>query len=135
MITIELTQEQRDQIIRDYKQKIVLRREDITRIATKLNKEVNFPLLKEDKEQILLEKIVKRIDQILFDILPEEIYECLKMKENGIDPKEAEEIKERIIRAVNKKIDLPFLNEQKEKNLIRFVIDIIVNAMTVGKTI
>ena len=133
MNSIDLTPEQRDQIIREYKENQVLRQEDIKRIASQLNKEINLPLLGEDKEQILFEKIVRRVDQILFDILPEEIYECLKMKENGISPDEADEIKKRIVHAVNKKIDFPFLNEKKEKRIIEFIVNIIVIAMTRGK--
>lgn len=136
MTTITLTEEQRQKIVKDAEEtKMLLTDEEVEKIASKVNEKINLPFLSEDKEQIVFVKIVRLLDRSLYTLLPNEIYECIRMAQDGIDSEEAETIKTRITKAINNLVNLPFLTENQEEILFGIVIGIIINAMMKGNSL
>ena len=113
----------------------MLTQKEVEAIATKLNKVINLPILKEEKEQIIFVKIVKQIDMFLYGVLPNEIYELIRVASDGITDKDALIIEENLTKLANDYINLPFLTEPMEETVFRVVIGIIVRAMLKGKSI
>ncbi|MDC7247861.1 MAG: hypothetical protein PQJ35_05940 [Sphaerochaetaceae bacterium] len=91
-----------------------------------------MPILKEDAEGRIILKIEKRIDDFLWNVLPDEIYDLCKTAADGITTDEAENLKSRLSSIINKYIDLPFLSEKTEKELFDFVISLVCDALKKG---
>ncbi|MFA8435900.1 MAG: hypothetical protein ACEPOZ_15390 [Marinifilaceae bacterium] len=98
-------------------------------IAQRLNEKINLPILKEGAELKIFIKVVRKIDRLLYNLLPNEIYELVHDATDGIDHEELQEIKRRIIPLINKAINLPFISERREAKLIGMVLDIIFTAL------
>lgn len=103
------------------------------KIAVLVNAVVDLPLVSEDVEQTIFEHAVATIDAALDDILPEAFGDLLRDRNKGIDKDHARGFAARLARAVNKRVDLPYLNEEQEVQLIRTVVDPLVKAMINGK--
>lgn len=101
----------------------------IAALAEKLNAEINFPIIGENLEEILLAKIIRRIDQKVYQLLPNEYYALVKSASNGISDEDAENIEARMTPLINEKVNLPFLSEEMEAKLIGFVLSSLINAM------
>jgi hypothetical protein len=101
---------------------------EILAIAKKLNKKINVPLIRETKEENILIKIVLRVDNFLYDNLPNEFYDLLRSIEDGIDDEEAKRLINRLSILANDKIDIPYIPERWEGIALRFIIGIIINA-------
>jgi len=126
---MELTQERLVKVSNDmFEKKHMLTDEQITKIANKINEHINVPFLKEEKEFVAFFKIIKLIDQKLYNLLPNEYYEFIHDASDGISRNEAIRIAERITPIINKLIDIPIISEEQEKFLISFVLKIIINA-------
>ena len=76
-------------------------------IATKPNHAINLPILGEEKEQIVFYKIVKKIDEFLYAVLPNEIYELIRVLDGGIEPHEATIIDNSLVEIATKCVDIP----------------------------
>jgi hypothetical protein len=113
----------------------MLTQKEVEAIATKLNKVINLPILKEDREQIIFVKIVKQIDRFLYGVLPNELYELIRVASDGISEKDALIIEENLAKLANDYINLPFLTEPMEETVFRVVIGLIVRAMLKGESI
>ena len=131
--TIQLTNDQWQQIVADADANEMLTVEEAERIGTKLAEKKNLPLFGEEKEKIVFIKIVKKIDQTLYKVLPNELYATIRDVEGGIDDDEAREISRRLTKYINKEIDIPYLPEILEKAIIKMALDIIIDAMRKGK--
>ncbi len=107
--------------------------EEQKKIAALLNAMVDIPLVSEEVEQYIFEHAVAIIDATLDDILPEVFAGLLRDSNKGIDKDHARDFAERLVQAVNKRINLPYLNEEQEDRLIRTVVDPLVKAMINGK--
>jgi hypothetical protein len=128
-----LTAKEFDKIKNDMDKRVeMLTDAEVLAIASKLNRVVNVPLLKEASELVVFSKIVRRIDRALYKALPNEYYELVRNVSDGISPAEAQVLEERLTPAINKVVDIPFLTERMEAKLIGFVVGIIVNAMVKG---
>ncbi|MCF8359249.1 MAG: hypothetical protein K9H26_10850 [Prolixibacteraceae bacterium] len=132
MTTITLTHNQLEKIRADLHGVKMLTNEEIFTVATRLNKVVNLPFLGEEKENIVLVKIVTWIDRALYQLLPNEYYELIHNAADGISPDEATLITERLTGLVNNVLNIPVLTERQERIAIRVVIGLIVNAMVKG---
>lgn len=135
MSTIILTDDQRQKIIEDAGGTELLTDAEVEKIASQVNEQVNLPFLGEEQERVVLVKVVRWLDQTLYQMLPNEIYDCIRMAEGGIDEEEADTLKRRIRDGVNNLVNLPFLTENQEQKLFGLVIDIIVGAMKKGNTL
>ena len=99
----------------------MLTEDQVTEVATKLNEKVNIPFMSEETEQGILEKAVNAIDDKLDGIaedLPEPFGELWENLADGISDEEAEQLVGALTEVINQKIDIPFLSEDQEANLI-----------------
>jgi hypothetical protein len=101
---------------------------EIIELATRLNKKINVPIINETGEQKILVKIILRIDNFLYDNLPNEFYDLVRDSTNGIDNREAKRLVRRLTRLANDKIDIPYIPEPMERIAFKFVIGMIVKA-------
>ena len=135
-ISITLTSDQLDNVISNSEAKVsMLTEEQVEAVATRLNNKINIPFTGEGREQKIARKIVRRVDQFLFNILPDEVYEMVNAAHDGIDKDEAEMIKVRVAKLINKHVNLPFLSEKKEKKILEFVLGMILDGLRQGKTV
>lgn len=128
----ELTEEQFTQLLDEYfappKKRSKLTEEEIKELASRLNEKINVPLIGETSEEKILIKVVLRIDQFLYDNLPNEIYDLVRSLDKGIDDDEAKRLVTRLSILANDKIDIPYIPEQAEYIAIRYIISVIINA-------
>lgn len=108
---------------------------EIQKISSRLNKKVDIPVLGEQKEQIVLEKIIAQIDNCLYELLPDEIYDTIHMISDGITAEEAGIIKTRVSSIINSQINIPILSEEHEKKLIDEFLNLISLALQKGKSL
>jgi hypothetical protein len=101
----------------------------VAALAEKLNEEINFPIIGENLEELLLAKIIRRIDQKVYELLPNEYYALVKKSSDGISDEDAENIEARMTPLINEEVNLPFLSEEMEEKLIGFVLNSLINAM------
>jgi len=133
MKTITLTEKQWDKIQNDSdKQVEMLSHKEIEKIATKLNRKINVPFLDEEKEQVVLVKLVRKIDRYIYSVLPNEFYALIKDSTDGIDDDEADMIKNRVAKSINKAVDIPYIPEPLEQIAFEFIVGQIINALRKG---
>jgi hypothetical protein len=132
---VNLTEAEHDQVEADAKDAEMLTEAELETIATRLNNAIDLPIMNEKTEQIVFVKIVKLIDRFLYSVLPNEIYELIRVASDGISEQDAALIEENLAELVNRKIDLPFLSESMEETVFRVVIGTIVRAMIKGKSL
>ncbi|NQU52155.1 MAG: hypothetical protein HQ522_06405 [Bacteroidetes bacterium] len=102
--------------------------EEIKELATRLNNKINVPIINETKEEKILIKIIFKIDNFLYDNLPNEFYDLVRSTDKGIDKREAKRLVRRLTRLANDKIDIPYIPEPMERIAFKFVIGMIVKA-------
>lgn len=133
---ITLTEEQRKKIVEDADKKVdMLSPEEREIIASRLNEFINLPFIGEEREQIILVKIVTEIDRFLYRFLPNEIYELGKVSTDGISEEEAELIETRMAKLINQHVNIPILTEKMEDMVFRIVLGLIIGAMRKNKSI
>jgi len=132
---VTLTGDEHEKVVADAAPGEMLTESELEAIATRLNHAIDLPLLKEGTEQIVFVKIVKLIDRFLYGVLPNEIYQLIKVVSDGISEQDAVLIEENLTQLVNRKVDLPFLSERTEETVFRVVIGTIVRAMIKGRSI
>lgn len=131
--TGNLTSDQLDQIKLDMSETIqMLSDAQVNALAQQVNKAINLPFLKEEKELIVFAKVVRLIDQKLYQLLPNEYYELVKDASNGISKEDAIVIEQRLTPLVNAAINIPVLSERLEEKLISLILGLIINAMVKG---
>jgi hypothetical protein len=131
--TGNLTSDQLDQIKLDMNETIhMLSDAQVNALAQQVNKAVNLPFLREEKELVVFAKVVRLIDQKLYQLLPNEYYELIKDANNGISKEEATVIEQRLTPLINASVNLPILSEKQEEKLIGLILGLIVNAMVKG---
>jgi hypothetical protein len=105
------------------------------RIAKIVNALIDIPLVGEEMEQTIFEHAVGLVDRALEDVLPAAFGELLHNAEKGIDKDQARQFANRLVEAVNRRVDLPYLNEEQEYRLLQTVVDPVVKGMLTGKTL
>jgi hypothetical protein len=131
--TGNLTSDQLDQIKLDMGETVqMLSDAQVNALAQQVNKAVNLPFLREEKELIVFAKVVRLIDQKLYQLLPNEYYELIKDANNGISKEEAIVMEQRLTPLINAAVNLPILSEKQEEKLIGLILGLIVNAMVKG---
>lgn len=114
----------------------MLSNEQVVFIAEKINEKVNLPILGEKAELAIIKKAVKKVLKLLEDEIPEEYLDFLEDTAKGFDPEQGANIqliKGNIVEFVNKKVDIPLLNENTEKEVFGTLIDVLFDAMTKDK--
>lgn len=112
---------------------MLLTPEEQKQVAKIINALIDIPLVPEELEQTIFEHAVAVVDAALEDSLPSVFTELLRNAETGLDKDHARAFSERLVEAVNKKVDLPYLNEEQEARLLRAVIGPLVKAMIHGR--
>lgn len=105
-----------------------LTEDEVKAIAERLNGKVNIPIIGETGEEKILVKIILKIDNFMYDNLPNEFYDLIRAADKGIDEEEAKMITSRLTKLANKKINLPFLSEKAEEKILGYVIEMLVNS-------
>lgn len=93
-------------------------------LVAKINAAVDFPILGEDQEEILISRAVDMCAATLQLLLPLELINSLK----GESEASLAEMKEFLITKVNEKVDLIGLSEQQEQSLIRTLVDLLIES-------
>ncbi len=128
----ELTEEQFKGLLDEYfaqpEKRSKMTDVEIKDLAQMLNKKIDVPIISETGEQKIFIKIVIKIDQFLYNNLPNEFYDLVRSINKGIDDKEAKRLIKRLAKLANKHIDIPYLPESMEYVAIRLIIGVIVNA-------
>lgn len=128
----EITHEEYNSVVGDFYAESIHRNkmteEEIIDLASRLNEKINVPIIDETKEEKIFIKIVLKIDNFMYDNLPNEFYGLMRSTEKGIDDTEAIQLMRRLTKLANNKIDIPFLSEKAEGIAIKFVIGLAVNA-------
>lgn len=130
MAYIELTQDEWNKVSGDMNEKVeMLTKDEVEIIASKLNEEINIPILGDRSEKKILIKIVRKIDRFLYKNLPNEIYGLVRLVEDGITDEEEVILRNRLPDLINEHVNLPFLNESTERKIFEFVLNIIIDAL------
>ncbi len=101
---------------------------EIKELAERLNKKINVPIINETKEEKILIKIILKIDNFLYDNLPNEFYDLIRSSDKGIENREAKRLVRRLTKLANDKIDIPYLPEPMDRIAFKFVIGMVVKA-------
>lgn len=130
MSSITLTDEQRNQIRRDMDEQVeMLSDNEVEAMASKLNAKIDIPYIKEGTEQTIMVKIVRKIDRLLYQKLPNEIYGLVKRVSDGISDDDAHQLKAVLATRINKEFDIPYIPEWIEQEILEMAIGLIVNGM------
>ncbi len=101
-------------------------------IAGKIDDQIRFPKLETEEKYKVICKIIKKIDRAMYNVLPNEYYDLINIENKGIENKEAEVIKQRLVDVLRKYIDIPVLTEHDETKFIEIVAKEITQAMIKG---
>jgi hypothetical protein len=107
-----------------------LTEDEVKALAERINGKVNIPVIGESGEEKILIKIILKIDNFMYDNLPNEFYDLIRAADKGIDEDEAKMISARLTKLANEKINLPFLSETAEEKILGYVIEMIMNSAT-----
>lgn len=129
---VSLQKKDWDKIRTDFTKTEMMSEEEINILATKLNARVDLPFVREDTEQVIAAKIIRRIDRFLQANLPVEIYSVVRSAEGGFTEDEITILKERFTAIANGIINIPYVPEALERTIISFVLNQIFNAMRKG---
>ncbi len=129
---IALTQDQVEKIRGDNEQVEMLTDTEINAIAQNANAVINIPFLGEEKEFVVIAKMVRLIDRKIYEVLPNEYYELIKDSLNGVSEEEAENIGKRLAPIINGLVNIPILSEKQEQILIELVLGLIIKGMVKG---
>lgn len=114
---------------------MLLNADEKKQIAELLNARLDVPWVPEQIELTLFEHAVGLIDTTVEGLLPEAFSSLLRDGSLGIDPSQAQVFGERLLQALNKRVDLPYLDEVQEASLFKMMIDPLVQAMVDGESI
>lgn len=136
MANIALTDDQHKTLMKEFFAKRsarhLLNKAELIDIAQRLNEKVSLPFLSETKEHAVLLKIVLKLDNYLYETLPNEIYELIYNIDEGFDDSEAALLAARLSKQANNEINLPFLTDHLEYYSITFFLTLMINAMREG---
>lgn len=129
----KLTRKQLEKVNNDMNKQVeMLTDAEVNALALRVNESINLPLLKEKREFVVFVKIIKWIDKKLYQLIPNEYYELIKESTDGISKEEAILFEDRLTPLINNAVNIPILSEQKEEELIRMILSLIINAMVKG---
>jgi len=132
MAIISLNNTQLLLIERDLNGLEILMPMQIFTIAGKIDDQIKFPKLETNEKYKVICKIIKKIDRAMYTILPNEYYDLINIEKKGIENKEAEVMKQRLVNVLCKNVDIPVLTEYDETKFIEIVVNSITQAMIKG---
>jgi len=133
VVNIKLSKTEFDRIVQDFhareNERRKLSQEEAQKIASKLNENFDVPFAGERWEQKIFVKLVVKVDNFLYDHLPNELYDLIRSLDEGIDDEEAKRLTRSLAKLANKKMDIKYVPEIAEFGILSFVIGWVVNAM------
>lgn len=102
----------------DHELKAALLEIDVDALATRLNAQINVPLIPETAEQIWIVWILRKA----LTVVPAEVVVFLIDSSDGLTPAEVQHYEDLVTQLVNDVVDVPVINEDMESNLIRPVV-------------
>lgn len=91
------------------------------RLATRINKNVDIPVLNDKQEQVLFEKSLDTLAAALDVLIPKAWWSALQ----GASASEVEDFKQNLVLVLHKRLNIPFLDDELEKRWARTAIDAI----------
>lgn len=102
-----------------------------SRILDKINDELDLPFVSEEKEGEAIEFLVgKVIDFVPVDLLPL-VFDAL----DGLTRDELARHKDAIVDSVNSRIDIPYVWESVEADVISMVVDAVLNPLLIDESV
>ena len=130
MPAITLTEEQRKQVLHEMDVQIeMLSEKEVEALAAKLNEKIDLPFIVEGTEQVIFVKTVRNFDRLLYQNIPNELYGLVKTTSDGISDKDAEELKLVLGSRLNKSLEIPYIPEWVEQQILEILIGLVVDAM------
>jgi len=130
MPAITLTEEQRKQVLHEMDVQIeMLSEKEVEALAAKLNEKIDLPFIVEGTEQVIFVKTVRNFDRLLYQNIPNELYGLVKTTSDGISDKDAEELKLVLGSRLNKTLEIPYIPEWVEQQILEILIGLVVDAM------
>jgi len=102
---------------------------EVKALAKLLNEKVNIPVVSETGEEKILFKIILHVDELLYDNLPNEIYDLVRSFDNGLGNEEVKRLIKTLSKKANDVVDIPYIPEGIEQKTLEFLIGIILNAL------
>ncbi len=99
--------------------KAMIQDESRLTLATELNELVDIPILSEDQEQFIAEKLVNACFDVFEMFIPAPIKKIL----NSTRPEDLKDIRNNLVDRLNEKINLPWVSEEEEKKAFRYIVD------------
>lgn len=100
---------------------------EVEMLAQRLNVMIDVPIIPESLEHLALAKAVRLIDRALMALLPDEFY--TSVRDTGLavvfNP---DEYKPRIVKALNKTINIPWLSEDSEEKVFNFIVGLFLDS-------
>jgi hypothetical protein len=91
-------------------------------LATRLNNMIDLPFLNEAQEQKIAESIIDKMMAPLEAAMPTDA-EMISMARSSGEQNMRQTVKQRVVESMNKKIDIPLLNEAHEAIVFGMVVD------------
>ncbi len=97
--------------------------------ATKLNKEINIPLVRERREQVIFRKIVDSADKHMGKYIPDEYLEAITSRNISVEELVTDALQENLTPLLASLIPLPMFPRSLKEQIIDLIIKWIVDAM------
>ena len=115
---------------------MILSEGQIQWVVTKINEEVDLPIIGEDAEKELFTKAVEKVLELLEKELPPSLLKLITEAGESLPPKtELKEIKSNLVDFINKNVNIPLIGERKEKKLFAKLVDLLFDAITNEKAV
>jgi len=104
----------------------MLSESQINKIVQKLNAKIDIPIINERKEEKILENVLTKLDNKVAKELPPPLRDMWNKLDDGITEEEGAELAAKVTEIVNRKINIPLLNEKQEQKLISALVETII---------
>jgi hypothetical protein len=106
----------------------MLNESQIEKLADILNSRVDIPFTGEDSERKLLINMLEELNERLEEEVDEEFHDLIAALSDGeLDDEESEEMKIRAVEILNDHVDVPFVSEGSEADILRPVVTMLID--------
>jgi len=78
--------------------------------------------------------VVNKVDGLLAQCLPPKVVGWIHDLSQGVDGMTLDNLERRIVTLLNQQVNLPLLSEATEEKIIRMVVDVLIDALHLGRT-
>ena len=105
------------------------------KIAAAIDKEINIPLVSNRRERDIFIKLVEAIDNQVNAKIPDEMLNGLNSPNIQIEDAVAEALKQNLVPLLDDLLAIPFLPRSIKRQILSFVIEMLVDAMASQTTL